>query len=132
MDGSSGSGSNSGSAYVFVRNGTTWTEQAKLIASDAAADDLFGYSVALSGDTAILTRDGWKLIDQRVPGRLRFRVRVDKLEKEFLLFNLKDDPFERNDLSDRMPEKVQQLKALMEKEVGRPRRDLAMRTSETE
>ena len=27
----------SGSAYVFTRTGTTWTEQAKLTASDGAA-----------------------------------------------------------------------------------------------
>jgi hypothetical protein len=39
-----------GSAFVFVRNGTNWTEQARLTASDAAADDEFGISVALSGD----------------------------------------------------------------------------------
>ena len=44
----------SGSAYVFVRSGTTWTEQAKLTASDAAALDKLGSSVALSGDTALV------------------------------------------------------------------------------
>ena len=47
-------GSSSGSAYIFVRTGTTWSEQAKLTASDAAADDLFGYSVSISGDYAIV------------------------------------------------------------------------------
>ena len=47
-------GFTSGSAYVFTRSGTTWTEQAKLTASDAAADDTFGVSVALSGDTAVV------------------------------------------------------------------------------
>ncbi|UQA59849.1 FG-GAP repeat protein [Polyangium aurulentum] len=44
-----------GAAYVFVRNGATWTEQAKLVASDGAASDFLGYEVALSGDTAIVT-----------------------------------------------------------------------------
>ncbi|MCU0776062.1 MAG: choice-of-anchor D domain-containing protein, partial [Akkermansiaceae bacterium] len=48
------SGSNAGSAYVFVRSGTTWSEQAKLTAGDGAADDYFGRSVALSGDTALV------------------------------------------------------------------------------
>ena len=48
------SGSESGSAYVFVRSGTTWTEQQKLTASDGASTDLFGYSVSISGDTAIV------------------------------------------------------------------------------
>ena len=43
-----------GSAYVFVRSGTTWTEQQKLVASDGAANDLFGVSVSLSGDTAVI------------------------------------------------------------------------------
>ena len=43
-----------GSAYVFVRSGTTWSEQQKLTASDAAASDAFGSSVALSGETAVI------------------------------------------------------------------------------
>ena len=47
-------GTQSGSAYVFVRSGTTWSQQAKLTASDAAAADLFGFSVAISGDTIVV------------------------------------------------------------------------------
>ena len=47
-------GTDAGSAYVFVRNGASWTEQAKLTASDAALSDIFGWSVSLSGDTAVL------------------------------------------------------------------------------
>ena len=47
-------GSNSGSAYVFVRSGGVWTEQQKLTASDGAATDYFGFSVAVSGDTAVI------------------------------------------------------------------------------
>jgi hypothetical protein len=43
-----------GSAYVFVRSGTIWSQQAKLTASDGAAGDRFGYAVALSGDTALV------------------------------------------------------------------------------
>ena len=46
--------SSSGSAYVFVRTGSTWTQQAKLVAGDPAANDHFGYSVALSGDNAVV------------------------------------------------------------------------------
>jgi len=58
--GASGSlfGSGPGFAYVFVRSGTTWTEQAKLTASDAAAGDFFGFSVSISGDTAIVGAHG--------------------------------------------------------------------------
>jgi hypothetical protein len=39
-----------GAAYVFVRSGTTWTQQAYIKASNAQAGDLFGFCVALSGD----------------------------------------------------------------------------------
>ncbi len=39
-----------GAAFVYVRNGNTWTQQAKLLASDGAAGDKFGYSVAINGD----------------------------------------------------------------------------------
>ncbi len=45
---------NAGSAYVFTRSGTFWRQQAKLIAQDAATGDLFGSSVALSGDRALV------------------------------------------------------------------------------
>ena len=47
-------GVDSGSAYVFTRSGTAWSQQAKLTASDGAAGDEFGYSVAISGDTAVI------------------------------------------------------------------------------
>lgn len=47
-------GTHQGSAYVFVRSGATWTEQAHLFASDAAMNDRFGISVAISGDYAIM------------------------------------------------------------------------------
>ncbi len=47
-------GSDSGSAYVFTRTGGVWSQQAKLTASDAAASDWFGWSVAVSGDTAVI------------------------------------------------------------------------------
>jgi hypothetical protein len=45
---------NMGAAYVFVRSGTTWSQQAKLTASDAEAGDLFGRSVAVSGNTTVV------------------------------------------------------------------------------
>jgi len=43
-----------GSAYVFKHTGTTWTQQAKLTASDGAANDWFGLSVAISGNTVVV------------------------------------------------------------------------------
>ena len=49
-----GSNSNQGSAYIFVRSDTSWTQQAKITAADGAANDEFGFSVSLSGDYAIV------------------------------------------------------------------------------
>jgi hypothetical protein len=43
-----------GAAYVFVRNGTTWTQQAELTAGDGAGSDQFGWSVALNGSIALV------------------------------------------------------------------------------
>ena len=45
---------NSGAAYVFVRNGTTWSQQAYLKASNTGENDRFGGSVAVSGDTVVV------------------------------------------------------------------------------
>ena len=47
-----------GSAYVFTRNGSVWTQQAKLLATDGAQGDFFGDSVAISGDTAVVGASG--------------------------------------------------------------------------
>src|SRR6266511_3701842 len=47
-------GGDQGSAYVFVRSGGVWTQQQKLISSDAAAGDHFGCSVAISGETVVV------------------------------------------------------------------------------
>ena len=44
----------SGAAYVFVRNGITWSEQAYLKASNTGENDHFGYSVGISGDTVVI------------------------------------------------------------------------------
>jgi len=45
-------GKDSGSAYIFKRDGENWTQQAKLTASDAAAEDYFGATVSISYDYA--------------------------------------------------------------------------------
>src|SRR5207253_441487 len=44
----------SGAAYVFGRNGTNWSQQAYLKASNTGANDYFGLSVAVSGDTLVV------------------------------------------------------------------------------
>jgi hypothetical protein len=43
---------NQGSAYVFLRDPTAWSQQHKLTASDGAAKDQFGYSVAISSNSS--------------------------------------------------------------------------------
>ncbi len=47
-----------GAAYVFVRTGTTWTQQAYLKASDTEENDFFGSTVAVSGDTIVVGATG--------------------------------------------------------------------------
>lgn len=39
-----------GAAYVFTRSGTSWTQEAKLVASDRVANFQFGYSVSMNQD----------------------------------------------------------------------------------
>ncbi len=53
--GDTDNGTNSGSAYVFKRTGTTWTEEAKLLPSDGAVNDWFGYSVSIFGDYIVVS-----------------------------------------------------------------------------
>ena len=56
IDGDNGSWS--GSAYIFKRNGSTWSQQAKLLASDGGAYHEFGFSVSISGDRVLVGADG--------------------------------------------------------------------------
>lgn len=44
----------SGAAYVFVQQNGQWTQQAYLKASNAEANDAFGYAVAISGETIVV------------------------------------------------------------------------------
>ena len=46
--------SQAGAAVVYVRSGTNWTQQAKLLANDGALGDKFGYSVAVSNNTIVI------------------------------------------------------------------------------
>lgn len=49
---------NAGAAYIFTRNGTTWTQQAYLKASNTGAGDEFGSTVAISGDSVVVGAPG--------------------------------------------------------------------------
>jgi len=50
--------STSGAAYVYVRSGITWSQEAYLKASNTGAGDSFGTSVAISGDLLIIGAKG--------------------------------------------------------------------------
>lgn len=57
--GATGTGASaSGAAYVFVRSGTTWHQQATLKAPDSAATWFFGESVAIKDDTIVVGATG--------------------------------------------------------------------------
>jgi len=60
-EGEDGSGSKRGAAYLFGRNQggvDNWGEIKKIVASDAANDDTFGYSVAIDGNYLVVGADG--------------------------------------------------------------------------
>ena len=46
--------SEKGSAYIFKRNGTTWSQESKLTAFGGKESDQFGCSVSIDGDYAIV------------------------------------------------------------------------------
>ncbi len=46
--------SNAGAAYVFTRDGSSWSQQARLKAGDGEPNDFFGHAVSLDGDTALI------------------------------------------------------------------------------
>lgn len=50
----SGKATDAGAAFVFVRDRDRWIQQQVLTARDAASRDLFGFAVALDGDTAVV------------------------------------------------------------------------------
>lgn len=51
-------GGSSGSAYIFKRDGESWTHHVKLTASDGAAGDGFGICVSISNDEIIVGAHG--------------------------------------------------------------------------
>lgn len=56
--GAHGDDTNKGSVYFFTRSGSVWSFQQKLTAYDGSAQDFFGFSVALSGDTLAVGASG--------------------------------------------------------------------------
>lgn len=56
--GAPGSGAETGAAYVYVFDGTSWSEEAKLVALDGLSGDRFGDSVAIFGDRILVGAPG--------------------------------------------------------------------------
>jgi hypothetical protein len=52
--GDADNGDFSGAAYIFKRKGTNWIEQTKLLASDGVTNDMFGHTVSMDEDYAII------------------------------------------------------------------------------
>ncbi len=61
-------GSNSGAVYIFVKDGNTWKQQAKLLARDTAKSDSFGEVVAIENDTLVVGAPGHTHADIRFAG----------------------------------------------------------------
>jgi len=47
-------GSSAGAVYIFKRSGSSWTQQAKLIASDGSKSDYFGVATAIDGNHLVV------------------------------------------------------------------------------
>ena len=56
------SANSAGAAYAFTRSGGTWTQQAKLVASDPAGFDFFGESVAIRTSAVVVGAPGKEVL----------------------------------------------------------------------
>jgi hypothetical protein len=52
--GASQNNGNAGAAYTFIRSGTSWSQQQKLISNKASANDFFGISSFISSDSSAI------------------------------------------------------------------------------
>lgn len=81
-----------GVCYVFHRQGVSWTQESRLLASDAAFGDYFGTSVAIDGDRIMIgaigvyhgTSTGSAYVFQFSHGRWYQQARIDPLPNEVL------------------------------------------------
>ena len=68
-------GRDAGSAYIFVRDGNAWRQQAKLVPQDLVGFDLFGDAVFVHGNTAVVGASGHSHSGLRFPGAAYVFVR---------------------------------------------------------
>ena len=105
---------NQGSAYVFFRSGTTWTQQQRLTASDRSAGDEFGTSVeiAVAVNTVIVgsPNDDFNGVNDKGSAYVftPFRMRLFHDQRVRQAFSLSTRSFagrvlEQNDIADRAP-----------------------------
>ncbi|HWN69089.1 MAG TPA: hypothetical protein VNM90_15730 [Haliangium sp.] len=66
--GAHGDASHQGAAYLFVRTGGTWNFQRKFVSPNGQIIDSFGYSVALSGDMALVGAPTSRIDGKNVQG----------------------------------------------------------------
>ncbi len=59
-------GQNTGAAYSYISDGQDWQQEEKIIDANGEQDDLFGWSVALSGSKAVIGAPGDREIDGRI------------------------------------------------------------------
>ena len=57
--GADAASANSGSAYIFKYNGSSWVQEVKLVSPDSADRMFFGRSVSISGNYALVGADGY-------------------------------------------------------------------------
>ncbi|MEP7342554.1 MAG: putative Ig domain-containing protein, partial [Acidobacteriota bacterium] len=56
--GSPGDDGDTGAVYIFVKTGGNWVQTQRLAANDAAANDFFGQSVSLNGNSIVVGANG--------------------------------------------------------------------------
>lgn len=79
-----------GAAYVFVRNGQNWMQQQKLMANDEEIN-LFGFAVAISGNTIVITSPGqgaYVFVRNGVVWELQQKLTVPALPSEGFGFSV--------------------------------------------
>lgn len=64
---------NAGSVYVFRFDGSSWVQQAKLLATEDDPDALFGHSVAISGEAVLIGAPGHEYINRYTRSAYVFR-----------------------------------------------------------
>lgn len=69
-------GDSVGAAYAFERIGGTWTQESKLLPGDVGTNARFGFSIAIEGETALISARGDNSVDVDVTGTTHEYERV--------------------------------------------------------